>query len=70
MPERTEIDDLDDDIALAWLDVLDARQRWAHSPNGETVAAEEAAVAKLDELLEFRHLAAQRRGMPVPQAMG
>lgn len=51
-PER--LGELDADIAVAWLDVLEARDRWAHSPNGETIAAEQTAVTAMDDLLELR----------------
>ena len=54
--QRTEIDELDAEIAAAWMDVLEARARWAHSPNGETVTAERTAVAVLNELLELRYI--------------
>ena len=54
--QRTPLAELDEQIAEAWAEVVEARQRWSHSPNGDTIAAERTAVAVLNELLELRYI--------------
>lgn len=66
MPLATTIRDqrlavLDRRIRLAWTALLNARRAWAHSPNGDTIRAEEDAEQHLNHLLEQRHALQPRR---------
>lgn len=66
MPLVTTIRDqrlavLDRRIRLAWDALLKARDSWAHSPNGETIRAEQDAEQHLNSLLEQRHALQPRR---------
>ena len=56
-----DFDRLDADIELAWLDLQACRKAWARSPHSGTLAAEQAAEAALNKLLEFRHLVTRSR---------
>lgn len=49
-----DFDQLDLDIAAAWMTLGVTRRAWARSPNADSLAAEERAEATLNKLLEFR----------------
>lgn len=45
---------IDSAIVCGWELVLEARRRWAHSPNPQTIAAAERATRDVDLMLEQR----------------
>ena len=53
----TPLSALDDQIAEAWLELLDARQDFDHSPNADTQRAAVYAEARVNRLLERRYAA-------------
>lgn len=54
---RSRYPRLDADIWAAWQELLTARCLWARCPNADTIAAERAATAHMDKLLELRYRA-------------
>lgn len=54
----TDLSAIDTQIRIAWQDLADARKAWAHSPNSESVREACIAEARVNRLLERRHLLA------------
>lgn len=57
------LDDIDAALVTAWADLLDARRAWARSPNHETVHLACIAEARVNRLLERRHVLATAEAM-------
>ena len=51
--------DLDTQLRIAWQDLLDARKAWARSPNSESIQLAMIAEARVNRLLERRHVLVQ-----------